>query len=168
MTPLTNALQVAREQIPDTAEAADIVLITDGLENCGGDPCALATQFASEGIALRAHVAGFGMAPGEVGALSCLPDQTGGLLFETATGAELAAALAQVTPAEPVAVTVVMSLHAVSAETGAPLGAADWQIADETGAVVAEGERSDPFDIVLPPGNTASLQPRPATPARWP
>lgn len=48
--------------------------------------------------------------------------------------------------------TVVMSLHAVSAETGAPLGAADWQIADETGAVVAEGERSDPFDIDLPPG----------------
>ena len=152
MTPLTDALRVARDQIPDTAEAADIVLITDGLETCGGDPCALATQFASEGIALRAHVVGFGMAPGEVGALSCLPDQTGGLLFDAATGAELAAALAQVTPAEPVAVTVVMSLHAVSAETGAPLGAADWQIADETGAVVAEGEKSDPFDIVLPPG----------------
>lgn len=152
MTPLTDALRVARDQIPDTAEAADIVLITDGLETCGGDPCALATQFASEGIALRAHVVGFGMAPGEVGALSCLPERTGGLLLEAATGAELAAALAQVTSAEPVAVTVVMSLHAVSAETGAPLGAADWQIADETGAVVAEGEKSDPFDIVLPPG----------------
>lgn len=152
MTPLTDALRVARDQIPDTAEAADIVLITDGLENCGGDPCALAERFAAEGIALRAHVVGFGMAPGEVGALSCLPDQTGGLLLEAATGAELAAALAQVTSAEPVTVTVVMSLHAVSAETGAPLGAADWQITSSDGAVVAEGERSDPFDIDLPPG----------------
>ena len=152
MTPLTDALRVARDQIPDTAEAADIVLITDGLETCGGDPCALAERFAAEGIALRAHVVGFGMAPGEVGALSCLPDQTGGLLLEAATGAELAAALAQVTTAEPVAVTVEMSLFATSAETGAQLGAADWQITGSDGALVAQAERRDPFDIALPPG----------------
>lgn len=153
MTPLTDALQLAREQIPDTAEAADIVLITDGLENCGGDPCALAERFAAEGIALRAHVVGFGMAPGEVGALSCLPNQTGGLLLEAATGAELAAALAQVTPAEPVATTVEMSLYAVSANTQAQLGAADWTVTDVNGALVAHAERRDPFDLALPPGD---------------
>lgn len=152
MTPLTDALRVARDQIPPTAESADIVLITDGLENCGGDPCALAAQFAAEGVDLRAHVVGFGMAPGEVEALACLPDQTGGLLLEAATGAELTAALAQVTPAEPVAITVVMSLFAVSAETSAPLGAADWRITDANGQLVAEGEGRDPFDIALPPG----------------
>ncbi|MBQ0750192.1 MAG: VWA domain-containing protein [Roseovarius sp.] len=152
MTPLTDALRVARDQIPPTAESADIVLITDGLENCGGDPCALAAQFAAEGVDLRAHVVGFGMAPGEVGALACLPDQTGGLLLEATTGAELTAALAQVTPAEPVAITVAMSLFAVSAETSAPLGAADWRITDANGQLVAEGEGRDPFDIALPPG----------------
>ncbi|PVA05575.1 vWA domain-containing protein [Thalassorhabdomicrobium marinisediminis] len=152
MTPLTDALRVARDQIPPTAESADIVLITDGLENCGGDPCALAAQFAAEGIDLRAHVVGFGMAPGEVGALACLPDQTGGLLLEAATGAELTAALAQVTPAEPLANTVVMSLFAVSAETSAPLGAADWRITDADGQLVTQGENRDPFDLALPPG----------------
>ena len=152
MTPLTGALRVARDQIPPTAESADIVLITDGLENCGGDPCALAAQFAAEGVDLRAHVVGFGMAPGEVGALACLPDQTGGLLLEATTGAELTAALARVTPAEPVAITVAMSLFAVSAETSAPLGAADWRITDANGQLVAEGEGHDPFDIALPPG----------------
>lgn len=152
MTPLTGALRVARDQIPPTAESADIVLITDGLENCGGDPCALAAQFAAEGVDLRAHVVGFGMAPGEVGALACLPDQTGGLLLEATTGAELTAALARVTPAEPVAITVAMSLFAVSAETSAPLGAADWRITDANGQLVAEGEGRDPFDIALPPG----------------
>ncbi|WP_055685403.1 VWA domain-containing protein [Loktanella sp. 5RATIMAR09] len=151
MTPLTDALRVARDQIPPTAESADIVLITDGLENCGGDPCALAAQFAAEGVDLRAHVVGFGMAPGEVGALACLPDQTGGLLLEAATGEQLTAALAQVTPAEPVAITVIMSLFAVSAETSAPLGAADWRITDANGQLVAEGEGRDPFDIALPP-----------------
>lgn len=152
MTPLTDALRVARDQIPPTAESADIVLITDGLENCGGDPCALAAQFAAEGVDLRAHVVGFGMAPGEVEALACLPDQTGGLLLEATTGAELTAALAQVTPAEPVAITVAMSLFAVSAETSAPLGAADWRITDANGQLFAEGEGRDPFDIALPPG----------------
>ncbi|MGX0978520.1 hypothetical protein ACSSVY_004260 [Roseovarius sp. MBR-51] len=151
MTPLTDALRVARFQIPPTAESADIVLITDGLENCGGDPCALAAQFAAEGIDLRAHVVGFGMTPGEVQALACVPDQTGGLLLEAATGAELAAALAQVTLTEPVAITVDMSLFAVSAETSAPLGAADWRITDADGQLVAEGEGRDPFDIALPP-----------------
>lgn len=151
MTPLTDALRVARDQIPPTAESADIVLITDGLENCGGDPCALAAQFAAEGVDLRAHVVGFGMAPGEVRALACLPDQTGGLLLEAATGAELTAALAQVTPAEPVAIRVVMSLFAVSAETSAPLGPADWRITDANGQLVAEVEGLDSFDIALPP-----------------
>lgn len=152
MTPLTDALQVARDQIPPTAKAADIVLITDGLENCGGDPCALAARFAAEGIALRAHVVGFGMAEGEIGALSCLPEQTGGLLLEAATGAELTAALAQVTPAEPVAVTVELSLFAVSAETGAPLGPANWRVTDAQGTLVAQDERRNAFGLALPPG----------------
>lgn len=37
MTPLTDALEQARAEIPPQAEAADIILITNGLENCGGD-----------------------------------------------------------------------------------------------------------------------------------
>jgi len=71
----------------------------------------------------------------------------------SATGAELTAALAQVISAEPLASTVVMSLFAVSAETSAPLGAADWRITDANGQLVAEGEGRDPFDIALPPAD---------------
>ena len=47
--------------IPPTAESADIILVTDGLETCDADPCALAAQLAQEGIAIRAHVVGFGL-----------------------------------------------------------------------------------------------------------
>ncbi|MCB1313360.1 MAG: VWA domain-containing protein [Sedimentitalea sp.] len=161
MTPLTDALQVARDQIPPTAEAADIVLITDGLENCGGDPCALAARFAAEGIDMRAHVVGFGMAEGEIGALSCLPDQTGGLLLEASTGAELAAALTQITPDNPVSDTVLMSLYAISERTTAPLGVADWRITDLEGTLVAEAEGRNSFDIALPTGeyNVAATAP---------
>ncbi|WP_019954388.1 vWA domain-containing protein [Yoonia vestfoldensis] len=106
MTPLTDSLALARDQIPPSAEAADIILVTDGLENCEGDPCALAASLAAEGIDIRAHVVGFGLSAVEVEALSCITDQTGGMLFQTNSGAELADALQQVSavapaPAEP-------------------------------------------------------------------
>lgn len=103
MTPLTDSLVMARDQIPRSAESADIILVTDGLETCGGDPCALAARFAAEGIQIRAHVVGFGLSRAEVDALSCITEQTGGLLFQTQSGAELAQALQQVsgTAAEP-------------------------------------------------------------------
>ncbi|MFN3525633.1 MAG: vWA domain-containing protein, partial [Paracoccus sp. (in: a-proteobacteria)] len=101
MTPLTDSLAMARDQIPATAEAADIILVTDGLETCEGDPCALAASLAAEGIDIRAHVVGFGLTRAEVEALSCITDQTGGLLFETNSGAELAQALQQVSAAPP-------------------------------------------------------------------
>jgi len=101
MTPLTDSLALARQQIPATAEAADIILVTDGLETCAGDPCALAASLAAEGIDIRAHVVGFGLSAQEVEALSCITDQTGGMLFQTNSGAELAAALQQVSMAAP-------------------------------------------------------------------
>lgn len=99
MTPLTQSLRRARAEIPDTAEAADIILVTDGLETCEGDPCALAAELAAEGIAIRAHVVGFGLTRTEVDALACITEQTGGMLFQTNSGAELADALAQVSVA---------------------------------------------------------------------
>ncbi|MDO9639946.1 MAG: VWA domain-containing protein [Pseudotabrizicola sp.] len=101
MTPLTDSLRMARSQIPPTAEAADIILVTDGLETCAGDPCALAAELAAEGIDIRAHVVGFGLTRLEVEALSCITDQTGGMLFQTNSGAELADALQQVSAVQP-------------------------------------------------------------------
>jgi Ca-activated chloride channel family protein len=56
MTPPTDILAIARDQVPPTAEAADIILVTDGLETCGDDPCAPAASLAAEGIDIRAHV----------------------------------------------------------------------------------------------------------------
>ncbi|PTX03536.1 vWA domain-containing protein [Pararhodobacter aggregans] len=101
MTPLTDSLALARAQIPPTAEAADIILVTDGLETCEGDPCALAASLAAEGIEIRAHVVGFGLSRAELEGLSCITEQTGGMMFDTNSGAELAAALQQVSAAEP-------------------------------------------------------------------
>ncbi len=95
-TPLTDSLALALKQIPRTAEEADIILITDGLETCGKDPCALAQKIADEGITIRAHLVGFGLSKKEVNSLSCIPQKTGGKLLRPQSGQELADALKQV------------------------------------------------------------------------
>ncbi|MBN9023411.1 MAG: VWA domain-containing protein, partial [Rhizobiales bacterium] len=101
MTPISESLRVAAGQIPPTAEEADIILVTDGLETCDADPCAVAAQLAGEGIKIRAHVVGFGLTEQEAEALACVPDQTGGQLLRPQSGAELTAALNQIAAAEP-------------------------------------------------------------------
>ncbi|TQM94379.1 vWA domain-containing protein [Roseinatronobacter monicus] len=101
MTPLTDSMAMARDMIPPTAESADLILVTDGLENCGGDPCALAAELAAQGINIRAHVVGFGMTEAEINTLSCLPEQTGGRLILTNSGAELAEAMTAVSTPSP-------------------------------------------------------------------
>ena len=105
MTPLTDALRLAQKQIPKTAERADIILVTDGLETCKADPCALAAELAAEGIEIRAHVVGFGLTEQEASALACIPEATGGLLLRPQSGQELSDALGQIAEAEPPPVT---------------------------------------------------------------
>lgn len=154
-TPLTDAMARARDLLPRTAETADIILITDGLENCGGDPCALAADFAAEGIDLRAHVLGFALDEGEAQALSCVPEQTGGQLFTTQSGAELAAALTEVADIAPSPQSV--TLTAVDARDGTPLPHATWDLqADATGEPVFEGRDTGRITLDLMPGDYAA------------
>ncbi|PQO24565.1 hypothetical protein C2I36_01605 [Rhodobacteraceae bacterium WD3A24] len=149
MTPLTDSLRRARQMIPRTAESADIILVTDGLENCGGDPCALAREIAGEGIDIRAHVVGFGMEAEAVQTMSCLPEQTGGQLFTANTGAELAEALTVVSAPQPQAV----ELRAVDAADGAMLDSATWNVAGPGGeAILREETRTGAVTLDLMPG----------------
>ena len=159
-TPLADALRRAASEIPATAEEADIVLVTDGLETCGGDPCAVAAELAAEGIPIRAHVVGFGLTEGEVRQIACIADQTGGLVLAPQSGAELSDALlrtASAPLAEPASAgTAVINLtiradiagrpdvvafRAVSAATGETLelGRLDFNQAGYLPVELAEG-----------------------------
>ncbi|CAN0654949.1 Ca-activated chloride channel homolog [Nitratireductor aquimarinus] len=128
-TPLGQSLRVAASQIPRTAEAADIVLVTDGLETCGVDPCAVADELIAEGINIRAHVVGFGLTEQEAQALACIPDKTGGMLLRPQSGDELADALTRTAervdraPAEPGRAALNLALQVDAA--GRP-DAVDW------------------------------------------
>ncbi|SEK66190.1 vWA domain-containing protein [Halomonas daqiaonensis] len=144
MTPIGDSLRLAAEQIPRTAEAADIILVTDGLETCDGDPCAEAARLAEQGLAIRAHVVGFGLTDSEIQQLSCVTEQTGGELFQTNSGAELASALSQV---EQAAGETVAEPEPEPEPEPAPPPAAELTAPDEAPAgSVIEVEWSGPDD----------------------
>lgn len=106
-TPLTPAVERAANVLDYSKRPATIVLVTDGRENCGGEPCRLAEQLASNGADITIHVIGFrlhdnslywkgqrgtGTDDGRIAA-GCLADRTGGRYYSPQTIEELAAAM---------------------------------------------------------------------------
>jgi len=60
-TPIASALEQAAGDFPACDDCRNIIiLITDGLEECGGDPCAVSEALQKNGIALKPFVIGIG------------------------------------------------------------------------------------------------------------
>ncbi len=60
-TPITYALEQAANDFPKDENARNIiVLITDGIEECGGDPCEVSLKLQKKGIVLKPFVIGIG------------------------------------------------------------------------------------------------------------
>jgi Mg-chelatase subunit ChlD len=60
-TPLSAAVREAAEALRYGEEASTVVLVTDGLETCDADPCALGRELEATGLNFTAHVIGFGL-----------------------------------------------------------------------------------------------------------
>lgn len=99
-TPLTDAVERAATELSYTDRPATVVLISDGLESCDRDPCALARTLAQTGVRFTAHVVGFGLgADQDDTSLSCIAEQTGGTYIQASNAAELKAAMSSVSTA---------------------------------------------------------------------
>lgn len=60
-TPIAFALEQSAGDFPQCDNCRNIIiLITDGLEECGGDPCAVSEQLQKKGVALKPFVIGIG------------------------------------------------------------------------------------------------------------
>lgn len=94
-TPLTDAVRRAALDLRSTEDAATVILITDGLETCEGDPCALGRELEQSGVDFTAHVVGFGLQGAETSALECLATETGGQYFDASDARGLRDALNQ-------------------------------------------------------------------------
>lgn len=101
-TPLTAAVKQAAEALKYTEDKATVVLITDGLETCGGDPCALGKELEASGVDFTADVVGFGLTADEGKQIACLADNTGGKYIQASDEKALQEALVE-TVAAPAA-----------------------------------------------------------------
>jgi len=78
-TPLAAAIKNAADQLGYTERKATIIVISDGVENCGGDPCAVAAELEKKGIEFTAHVVGLGsISAAESKQLACIAEKSGG------------------------------------------------------------------------------------------
>ncbi|RRI03059.1 VWA domain-containing protein [Mesorhizobium tamadayense] len=94
-TPLTAAVKQAAEALKYTEDKATVVLITDGLETCGGDPCALGKELKETGVDFTADVVGFGLTADEGKQIACLAENTGGKYIQASDEKALQQALVE-------------------------------------------------------------------------
>ncbi|MCB1510120.1 MAG: VWA domain-containing protein [Hyphomicrobiaceae bacterium] len=84
-TPLSDAVWLAAQTLQSLNKPGIVVLVTDGLENCGRNACAIGRKIAAMSPAIRVHVIGFHL--GGIGEerVSCLAKATGGTYASTSS-----------------------------------------------------------------------------------
>lgn len=102
-TPLSDAVKQAASVLKFTEEAATVVLLSDGVETCEADPCAVGAELEALGLDFTAHVIGFDIAEGDKEQLQCLASATGGQYFDAADARGLSEAMKGVAQATAVA-----------------------------------------------------------------
>jgi Ca-activated chloride channel family protein len=65
-TPIALSLEACANDFPDRNARNIVLLITDGKEECGGDPCAISAALQSKGIVLRPFIVGVGQLDPEI------------------------------------------------------------------------------------------------------
>ena len=155
-TPLSAAVKMAAEKLQYTEDKATVVLITDGIETCDADPCALASELEKAGVDFTVNVVGFGLSKEDGAAVKCLADNTKGkyLSANDADGLKTAieVAVTDTTPPPPVeepapapepVSDVTFAPTAVLTEGGDTLVEGDGNIAWEFYTVAADGSAGE-------------------------
>lgn len=90
-TPLTLAVEAAADVLDHRRKKGVVVIVTDGEETCGRDPCAVARELRESTSKLTIHV--IGIDTGRAHKISCLAEETNGEFIPTKTLEELTEAM---------------------------------------------------------------------------
>ena len=96
-TPLAYSAVQVIDQLNSSSESATIILITDGIESCDGDLCAVIQKAREAGIDFRMHIVGFGIEGEDLAQLKCAAQAGNGTYYDAADAAELGAVLEEAT-----------------------------------------------------------------------
>ncbi len=154
-TPLSAAVLQAAEALKYTEAPATVILVSDGIETCNMDPCAVGRQLESSGVDFTAHVIGFDVAdPAALAQLQCLADETGGSFRTAANAEDLANALAVVVTAPPPDPARVQFQAREGADGPVIRQGIVWSITTEAdGVLVGESADSPEPELSLLPGS---------------
>jgi len=74
ITPIEHSLTEAANDFPDTKAINTIILITDGIEECAGDPCKARQKLMEKGIIVKPFIIGIGLSPEQIKTFECVGD----------------------------------------------------------------------------------------------
>ena len=102
MTPITASIEKTLALIKESDQQATVILVSDGLETCEGDPCKAVQLAKAEGLPFVLHVVGFGIEDDDVSQLECAAQAGGGNYFKADDAKSLMDAMDQAvdTPVE--------------------------------------------------------------------
>lgn len=92
-TPIHNALAKAAPLLAETETGGDIILLTDGRENCRRNPCSLISKDYAAKNKIKVHVIAFAMTERDANSLRCLSENSGGRFLKASNREELETAL---------------------------------------------------------------------------
>ncbi len=93
-TPISRSLRAALADFGD--RPGEIVLISDGIETCDEDPCALVREWRARNVEIRVHVVGLGLQDEERAAMQCISDAAGTEYHDAQSADDLAAGLKEI------------------------------------------------------------------------
>jgi Ca-activated chloride channel family protein len=96
-TPLAYSATLVIDRLKETGERATVILVTDGIESCGGNICDVVKAAKEDGIDFRLHIIGFGLKAGEMEQLECAAKAGDGRYYDAADAGGLAEVLNEAT-----------------------------------------------------------------------
>lgn len=96
-TPLAYAALQAIDKLRQSKQKATIILVTDGIESCGGNICDVIKAAKQEGIDFRLHIIGFDMQNEDTQQLKCAAEAGDGNYYSAADAGGLVNALEDAT-----------------------------------------------------------------------
>jgi hypothetical protein len=93
-TPISDSLTQAAKDLP-AGDYNSIILVSDGEETCGGDPCALAEALEASDAQITIHVVGYAVEQVAREQLECIASVSGGAYHDAEDAGALLGALEQ-------------------------------------------------------------------------
>jgi Ca-activated chloride channel family protein len=98
-TPLTAAVIQAADALDYENVPASVILLSDGEETCGMDPCTIGASLEERGIDFTVYVIGFDVTVSDQVGLRCMAEETGGAFLAADNADQLRRAFASVSDA---------------------------------------------------------------------